>query len=66
MTTFDEDPHKFELFPDKRQIHSQLIEENKVNYLNFMTSVDALQRFPNIEGPTVESLEKDLANPRRK
>ena len=65
MPTFDGKSEKFELFEDLFQtglkIHSQLIEEDRINYfLSRMRGV-ALQTFKNINGSTRENLGEILA-----
>ena len=70
MPTFDEKSENFELFEDLFQtslkIHNQLTEDDRINYFHSLMRGDALQTFKNINGPTRENLEKNLAVFRRK
>ena len=49
MATFDGKPEKFELFEDLLQtglkVHSQLTEDDRINYFHSLTREDALQTF---------------------
>ena len=70
MPTLDGKSEKFEMFEDLFQtslkIHSQLVEEDRINYFHFLKRGDALQSFKNINGPTRENLGENLAVFRRK
>ena len=65
MPTFDGKSEKFELFQDLFQtslkIHSQLTEEDRINYFLSLLRGDELQTFKNINGPTRENLGEILA-----
>ena len=70
MPTFDGKSEKFELFEDLSQtslkIHSQLTEEDRINYFLSLMRGNALQTFKNNNGPTRENLGEILAVFRRK
>ena len=70
MPTFDGKSEKFELFEDLFQtslkIHSQLTEEDKINYFQSLMRGDALQTFENMESPNRENLTEILTVFRRK
>ena len=70
MPTFDGKTEKFELFEDLFQTslkrHNQLTEDDRINYFHSLLRGDALQTFKNINGPTRENLEENLAVFRRK
>ena len=56
MPTFDGKTEKFELFEDLFQtslkIHTQLTEDDRINYFHSLMRGDALQTFKYINGPT--------------
>ena len=62
MPTFDGKSEKFELFEDLFQtslkIHSQLTEEDKINYFHSLMRGDALQTFKILPAPTERIWEK--------
>ena len=68
--TFDGKTEKFEVFEDLLQtslkIHNQLTEDGRINYFHSLMRGDALQTFKNINGPTRENLQENLAVFRRK
>ena len=70
MPTFDGKSEIFELFEDLFQtslkIHSQLTEEDKVNYFHSLMRGDALQTFKNISSSNREKLTEILTVVRRK
>ena len=70
MPTFDGKSEKFELFEDLFQtslkIHSQLTEEDKINYFHSLMRGDPLQTFKNITSPNRENLAEILTVFRRK
>ena len=70
MPTFDGKTEKFELLEDLFQtslkIHNQLTEDDRINFFHFLMRGDALQTFKNINDPTPENLEENLAVSRRK
>ena len=70
MPTFDGKSEKIELFGDlfqtSLQIHSQLTENDRINYFHSLMRGDALQNFKNNIGPTRENLGDIPANFRRK
>ena len=70
MPTFDEKFEKFELFEDLFQtslkFHTQLTEEDKINYFHSLMRGDALQTSKNSNGPTRENLGETLAIFQRK
>ena len=70
MPKFDGKSEKFELFEDLFQtslkIHSQLTEEDKINYFHSLMRGDALQAFKNITSPNRENLGEILTVFRRK
>ena len=65
MPTSDGKTEKFELFENIFQtslrIHSQLTEDDRINYFHSLMRGPALQTFKNINGPTRENLEGILA-----
>ena len=65
MPTFDGKSEYFELFENFFQtslkFHNQLTEDDRINYFHSLMRGDALQTFKNINGPTRENLEKNLA-----
>ena len=65
MPKFDGKSEKFELFEDLFQtnlkIHSQMTEEDRINYFHSLMRRDALQIFKNINGSTQENLGEILA-----
>ena len=69
MPTFDGKSKKFELFEDLFQtslkIHSQLTEEDKINYFHSLMRGDALHTFKNISSPNRENLAENLTVFRR-
>ena len=70
MPKFDGKSTKFELIEDLFQtslkIHSQLTEDDRINYFHSLMRSGALQTFKNINGPTRENLREFLAVFRRK
>ena len=70
MPTFDGKSEKFELFEDlfetSFKIHSQLTEEDTINYFHSLLRGDALRTFKNNNGQTRENLGEILAVFRRK
>ena len=70
IPTFDGKSKKFELFEDLFQkslkIHTQLTEEDKINYFHSLMRGDALQTFKNITSPNRENLAEILTVFRRK
>ena len=70
MPTFDGKSEKFELFQDLFQtslkIHSQLTQEDKINYFDSLMRGDALQTFKNITSHNREKLGEILIVFRRK
>ena len=70
MPTFDWKFEKFELFEDLFQtslkIHTELTEEDGINYFHSLMMGDALQTSKNSNGPTRENLGEILAIFRRK
>ena len=69
MPTFDGKSEVFELFEDLFQtslkVQSQLIEEDKINYLQSLMRGDAIQTFKLINDPTRENLVEILEVLRR-
>ena len=70
MPTFDGKSEKFELFEDLSQMslkfHSQLTENERINYFHSLMRGDALQTFKNTNSPSQENLGEILAIFRRK
>ena len=63
MPTFDGKSGKLfeDLFQTSLKIHTQLTEEDRINYFHSLMRGDALQTFENINGPTRENLEEIIA-----
>ena len=70
MLTFDRKTVKFQLSEDLFQtslnIHNQLTEDDRINYIHSLMRGDAIQTFKNVNDPTRENLEEFLAVFRRK